>query len=46
MSLTQTWALSRAWYDNRLESTFRGRGAAAAEAILRDVGLTSPFWLL
>ena len=46
MSLTQTWALSRAWYDNRLESTFRGRGAAEAQAILRDVGLTGPFWQL
>jgi len=46
VSLSQTWALSRAWYDNRLEPTFHGRSAAVAQAILREVGLTGPFWQL
>lgn len=44
LTLEQTWALSRAWYGNRLHPEFRGRNAVEAEAVFRSVGLTGAFW--
>lgn len=46
LPLERVWDLARAWYGNRLDPGFRGRGAAAAEAVLRGVGLDGPFWSL
>ena len=44
MSLETTWELSRRWYGDRLDPSFRGRTPEAAMAIFRSVGLTGPFW--
>lgn len=44
LSLDQIWALSQAWYGDRLSADYAGRTAVAAEAILTAVGLTGPFW--
>ncbi|HEX5506220.1 MAG TPA: hypothetical protein VFW96_26615 [Thermomicrobiales bacterium] len=44
LTLDQTWALAQAWYHDRMDATFRGRSAADAEAIFRDLGLVGPFW--
>lgn len=46
LTLDRVWELARAWYGNRLDPDFRGRGAAEAEAILHGVGLAEPFWSL
>lgn len=40
----QIWELSRAWYHNRLSSTFRGRTLAEAQEIFKQFDLTSEFW--
>ncbi len=42
--LPQVWELAQAWYGDRLSADFRGRTAEQAEAIFRQVGLTSAFW--
>jgi len=44
LDVDRLWALSRAWYDDRLSPDYRGRTAAEAQAILASLGLTSPFW--
>ena len=44
LSVEQIWALSQAWYDDRLSKDYEGRTAIAAEAIFTAVGLTGPFW--
>jgi hypothetical protein len=44
--LGTVWDLARLWYGDRLDATFRGRGADEAEAIFRRVGLTASFWRL
>ena len=44
LSIEQIWALSRAWYGDRLSKDYAGRTAVAAEAIFTAVGLTGPFW--
>jgi len=38
------WALVQPWYAGRLESSWRGRTTADAQAILDDAGLRGPFW--
>jgi hypothetical protein len=35
-----------AWYHDRLDPAFRGRGPEDAVAIFRSLGLTGPFWSL
>lgn len=45
LSLDQTWELSKLWYADRLDPTFRGRTVAQAQAIFRTLGFTDPFWL-
>lgn len=44
ISLAQLWALSKIWYGNRLSPDFHGRSLEQAQAIFREVGLTTPFW--
>lgn len=44
LDVDRLWALSKAWYDDRLSPDYRGRTAAGAQAILAGLGLTSPFW--
>ncbi len=42
--LETVWQLSKIWYWDRMDPTFRGRTAEDARAIFRTVGLTSEFW--
>ena len=44
LALERVWELSRRWYGDRLSPEFHGRSAAEAEAVFRELGLTSPFW--
>jgi hypothetical protein len=46
LSIDELWELTKRWYQNRMSPEYRGRTAAQAEAIFRDLGLTSPFWRL
>ena len=46
ISLEQIWALSKAWYSDRLSPDFKGRSLDEAQAILTKVGLTDSFWSL
>ncbi len=46
LPIATVWALSRAWYENRLSEGYRGRTAAQAQEIFRGFGLTSAFWAL
>jgi hypothetical protein len=39
LTLRQTWDLSKAWYDDRLSPSFRGRTAEEAATILGRLGL-------
>ena len=43
-SLEQQWQLAQAWYTDRLQPDWRRKTPEEAVAILREVGLTSPFW--
>jgi hypothetical protein len=38
--------LARRWYGDRLDPGWRPRTLEASQAILDEVGLTSPFWRL
>jgi hypothetical protein len=44
MTLDQCWALSRRWYDGRLDPGWRGRTARSAQTIFESVGLVGDFW--
>lgn len=44
MSLPQVWALSNAWYHNRLSPEYRGRTLAEVQDIFAQFELTSEFW--
>lgn len=44
ISLAELWALSQAWYGNRLDHTFHGRSLSQAMEIFRAVGFSSAFW--
>ena len=46
LTLAQTWELSRRWYGDRMQPDFHGRTPEQAQAIFRELGLTSPFWAL
>ena len=46
VTLEQMWALSKRWYGDRLSPDFRGRSLDEAQAMLHEVGLTTPFWSL
>jgi hypothetical protein len=45
-TLGQGWKLARAWYADRLESTWRRKTVEEAEAVFTSIGLTSSFWRL
>lgn len=44
LSLAQIWALSQAWYGDRMHPDFRGRTVEQATNIFESVGLRSYFW--
>lgn len=44
--LELTWALAKAWYHDRMDPNYRGRTAAQAQEIFRQLGLRSSFWYL
>ncbi len=46
LNINQVWDLAKYWYRNRLSPHYRGRTSAQAEAIFRQIGLTSPFWTM
>ena len=47
LSLDLAWRLASAWYGpDRRERTWRRKTVDEAEALLAELGLTSPFWTL
>lgn len=44
VSLAQTWALAKRWYEHRLDLDFRRPTPAEAMATFASVGLDGPFW--
>jgi hypothetical protein len=47
LSLEQAWRLAQAWYGaDRREPTWRRKTIEETEALLAELGLTSPFWNL
>jgi hypothetical protein len=44
LALEQAWALGRAWFGDRLASSWRPLSRERAQTILAEVGLTGPFW--
>lgn len=47
LTLDQVWGLAHAWYSpDRRELSWRRFTVDEAEALLKNLGLTSPFWNL
>ena len=47
LSLDQAWRLAQAWYGpDRREARWRRKTVEETEALLAELGLTSPFWNL
>jgi hypothetical protein len=46
MTIAQLHELATRWYGDRLDPAWRPRTIAQSQAILREVGLTGPFWSL
>jgi len=46
VELERLWALSLAWYGDRLDEDWAPRSRDAAQAILSEHGFTGPFWAL
>ncbi len=46
LPLATVWALSQAWYGDRMDPAYRGRTAGEAVGIFARLGLTSAFWRL
>ena len=47
MSTQQAWGLARAWYsEDRRQPSWRRKTKEEAQAVLADLGLSSPFWQL
>jgi hypothetical protein len=46
MTLTQGWALARAWFTDRRSPAWRRRTVEETETLLNGLGLTNPFWNL
>jgi hypothetical protein len=44
--LARLWRLATAWYDDRLNLSWRRRTIPERQAILDGVGLTASFWRL
>jgi hypothetical protein len=46
LPIVQCFELGRRWYEGRLRADWRRPTVDVMEAILREVGLTAPFWRL
>ena len=47
LTLKQTWQLAYAWYSpDRREQSWRRKTVDEVEALLAEIGLTSPYWKL
>jgi hypothetical protein len=44
LSLDQTWALAKLWYQNRLDPAWRRPTAAEANDAFASIGLSGDFW--
>jgi hypothetical protein len=44
LTLGQVWALSQAWYGNRLSPDYHGRTREQVRAIFEGLGLVGDFW--
>jgi hypothetical protein len=44
LTLDQTWALAKLWYEDRLSRSWRRRTPAEATAAFASIGLTGDFW--
>ncbi|MCB0011709.1 MAG: hypothetical protein KDE28_27995 [Anaerolineales bacterium] len=44
LTVGQVWALSRLWYEDRMQPSFSGRTIDEAHRIFASLGLTSVFW--
>jgi hypothetical protein len=44
LTLDQTWALAKLWYEDRLAPDWRRRTAAEASDAFASIGLTGDFW--
>jgi hypothetical protein len=42
----QGWQLANGWYKDKLKADWRRHTLEETEALLKDVGLTGPFWNL
>jgi hypothetical protein len=45
LSIPFVWELSQRWYHNRMAPEYHGRNLEQIQAIFKEVGLTSEFWL-
>ena len=46
MTPEQGWELARAWYADKLHPEWRRKTVDEAEAVFKEVGLTTSFWSL
>jgi len=44
LSISQLWELSQRWYRDRMSPEYHGRTVEQAQAIFKELGLTSSFW--
>jgi hypothetical protein len=44
LTLDQTWALAKLWYEDRLTPAFRRRTPREATDAFGSIGLTGDFW--
>jgi len=44
LTLGEVWALSQAWYGNRLSPDYHGRTREQVRAIFEGLGLRGAFW--
>lgn len=44
LTVAQVWALSQAWYGNRLSPDYHGRTREQVRAIFEGLGLRGAFW--
>lgn len=46
LTIDQAWRLAVAWYRNKMDPDWRRATVDETEALLKDLGLTGPFWNL
>lgn len=46
LTIDQAWRLAGAWYRNKMDAGWRRATVDEAEALLRELDLTGPFWSL